>query len=174
MALRGSAARREGRPLTSPKRTLAGHSRGVFMSSRPSLVRINLAKFGSNGRHVLNQMQSRMLELAGVLVDQISAASRPAVQRSFQLLTGLQLAPGPSSRRQGLSLTWDSAGAPPRRQRANDEYHTGAGTEHVTPSTASQHQQAADDHYHAGAGTEHPTPSTHGSTPSSVAVLAIL
>jgi hypothetical protein len=32
-----------------------------------------------------------MLELAGVLVDQISAASRPALQRSFQLFTGLQL-----------------------------------------------------------------------------------
>jgi hypothetical protein len=35
-------ARREGRPLTPPKRTLAGHSRGVFMSSRP-----NKAHFGS-------------------------------------------------------------------------------------------------------------------------------
>lgn len=38
-----------------------------------------------------HQMQSWMLELAGVLVDQISAASRPALQRSFQLFTGLQL-----------------------------------------------------------------------------------
>lgn len=68
----------------------------------------------------------------------------------------------------------DLAEAPPCRQRAaNDEYHNGAGTEQITPSAAFQRQQAANDHYHAAAGSEHPTPSTHGSTPSSVAVLAI-
>jgi hypothetical protein len=60
-------------------------------------------------------------------------------------------------------FTWNSAEAPSRRQPA-DKYQSGAGTEHPTPSTASQHQQAANDHCDAAASTEHPTPITHSST----------
>jgi hypothetical protein len=68
----------------------------------------------------------------------------------------------------------DSAGAPPHRQPAKDEYHSGAGNEQVSPFAASQHQQATNDHCHAAASIEQPIPSTHGSTLSFVTILVVL